>query len=488
MNVTDRLKSLDFKGRDFPILKGDVKMTLKNVHNGKTEVFEKHNLVTNALSDIFGNNYGGLINYNSFADLYKTYLGGVLVFASALDDTDPSTYGIPAYTSNPVTAHAGQTPLDSQNDDTTRGNPDDSATVLSSGSTKLVWEWGTNAGNGQIASLGLTHSDTGSFGCGSRSDGANPTCLQSLNPFVNVGCISKSYAYGDDGVPVLAIDGNVAYSIYLVNSTTVDVFKTPINNTKFKLQGGSLAPLTDYSSKITVTIQDYNIADKGGCYYHFDFANEKLILFGVPTQGGERLLIDEIDLSNWSNQTSTQSYVDVSGAKLWKFTGQDGGNSTGYGNTPLSVPTKAIIYNGYIFVYGNRGTGDYDRHPTKMFKVNLSNFADQNEIDTTIAEQFDGQSGSRTNERFASLGGIIVHDSFLINGDKVFPVAKKNVAINAGHIFGSDGVSAPCFGINTTLNSVAVTKLYLATKWNLGGAVTKNASQSMTVEYTLTEV
>lgn len=482
MNVTDRLKSLDFKGRDFPILKGDVKMTLKNVHNGKTEVFEKHNLVTNALSDIFGNNYGGLVNYNSFADIYKTYLGGVLVFASALD-SDPTNYGIPAYTSNAVTAHAGQTPLTSQNDDTTRGNPDDSATVLTSGSTKLVWEWGTNAGNGQIASLGLTHSDTGSFGCGVDS-----VAQKSLNPFAEVGCISKNYTYGDDGASVLAIDGNVAYSFYLVNSTTVDVFKTPINNSKFKLQGGSLAPLTDYSSKITVTIQNYNISAKGGCYYHFDFANEKLILFGVPTEGGERLLVDEIDLSNWSNQTSTQTYVDVSGAKLWKFTGQSSGNTTGYGNTPLDVPTKAIIYNGYIFVYGNRGTGDYDMHPTKMFKVNLSNFADQNEINTTIAEQFDGQSGSRTNERFSTLGGIIVHNSFLINGDKVFPVAKQNVAIGAGHIFGNDGVSAPCFGINTTLNSVAVTKLYLGTKWTLDSAVTKNASQSMTVEYTLTEV
>ena len=81
-----------------------------------------------------------------------------------------------------------------------------------------------------------------------------------------------------------------------------------------------------------------------------------------------------------------------------------------------------------------------------------------------------------------------MHDSFLINGDKVFPVLKKNVSIGAGHIFGNDGISAPCFGLNTSLNSVAVSKLYLATKWTLDSAVTKNASQSMTVEYTLTEV
>lgn len=96
--------------------------------------------------------------------------------------------------------------------------------------------------------------------------------------------------------------------------------------------------------------------------------------------------------------------------------------------------------------------------------------------------------GTSHKKRFTSLGGIIVHNSFLINGDKVFPVAKQNVSINAGHIFDNDGISAPCFGLNTSLNSVALTKLYLGTKWNLDSAVTKNASQSMTVEYTLTEV
>lgn len=484
MNVTDRLKSLDFKGRDFPILKGDVKMTLKNVHNGKTEVFEKHNLVTNALPDIFGNNYGGLVNYNSFADLYKTYLGGVLVFASALD-SDPTKYGIPAYTTNPVTAHAGQTHLTSQNDDSTRGNPDDSATVLTSGSTKMVWEWGTNAGNGQISSLGLTHSDVGSFGCGSRSDGASPTCLQSLNPFADVGFLSRSYSYGDNSDAVLAINNNVAYNFYLVDATTVKIYKAPINCTKFKLQGGSMLPLTDYTaSVVTATVQSCTRVSAGDCYYDFDFANDTLTLFRVPTEGGERLLIDAINLTSG---TVTSSYVDISGAKLWKFHMKGG---IGVDNVYFSVPTQAIINNGNLFVYAYTSEA---RTANKMFRVNLANPANQQEVDTSLFSDFvniSGSSGySRVGERFASLGGVIAHDSFLVNGDKAFGVAPKTTSYATGANYTEKGeISSPVIGLNTSMNMVSVSKLYLATKWTLDSSVTKNASQSMTVEYTLTEV
>lgn len=476
MNVTDRLKSLDFKGRDFPILKGDVKMTLKNVHNGKTEVFEKHNLVTNALSDIFGNNYGGLVNYNSFADLYKTYLGGVLVFASALD-SDPTKYGIPAYTTNPVTAHAGQTPLTSQNDDTTRGNPDDSSTVLTSGSTKMVWEWGTNAGNGSIASLGLTHSDVGSFGCGVKS-----TAQQSLDPFVNVGSVSRQYAYGNDSVCPLAIDGNTAYNVYLENGTDVSIYKTPINNTKFKLQGGSLIPLSEYKVKVTATLPNSYNTSRQGYYYWFDFDNNKLVLFGVPTQGGTTLYRDDIDLDSG---VVTHSSITVTGAQLWKF---DVNSNKIYDTRP----TKAMVYNNHLYVYGYTNTYT---DANKIFIVNLANTADITEVDMTdfpnyrFSRRVDSYDTFHViNEDFVNLGGIIVHKSFLINGDKLFAVQSAERGTNTSDTLAIDKIIAPNVCPTSAENLITVCKLYLATKWNLDSPVTKNASQSMTVEYTLTEV
>lgn len=471
MNVTDRLKKLDFKGRDFPLLKGDVKMTLKNVHNGKTEVFEKHNLVTDALGTIFGANYGGLLNYNSFADLYKTYLGGVLVFANSLGN-DATDFGIPGRTSNSVTAHAGQTPLTSQSDDTTRGNPDDAETVLTSTSTKLVWEWGTSSGNGQISALGLTHTDTGSFGCGVAS-----TAQGSLDPFAEVGCISKSYAYGDDAVAPLAINGNTAYTFYMVNATTVDVFATPINNTSFKLQGASLEPISAYTTKLTATVASCSFTNHGECYYHFDFTNGTLTLWRVPTEGGTTLLQDIISLSDG---TVTSSSITVTGGSLWKF--------RIYGSA-FETPCKAIVSNGFVYVYGYSGGATT---PNKMYRIEISTPGNVSEVDTSDFSQFYYPSSTWIgvqNERVTTLGDLVIHDNFIINDNKTFGLNQKYLQYNYNRAYANYGsISSPVFGINESANTISVCKLYLATKFNLDSPVTKNASQSMTVEYTLTEV
>lgn len=489
MYVDEQLKKLDANGRDFPLLRGDVKLTLKNVHNGKTEKYERHNIVTNALADIFGNNYGGLLNYQSFADLYKTFMGGVLLFRDTLDTTTPNDYGIPAQTSNPCVAHAGQTPMTSQRDDITRGDPDDYGTTLLENSTKLTFEWGTSAGNApQISALGLTHTDVGSYGCGVNSE-----AQKSLDPFASVASMSKQYAYANNGAAVLAVNNNVAYNVYLENGTTAKVIKTPINNTRFKLQGSSLVPLIDYSKSITVTLaSDYNPAGQGGFYYHFDFTANTLTLFGVPTLGGNVIYKDVIDLSNWTDKTATHTELTLpSEVHLWNFRAQDAGNVTGFGNgLPLNVPTHAIVYNNYLFAYALTGLGDYDKHPSKIYKINLNNAADYQEINTANVERFDGQGFCETAERFAQIGGIIVHDSFLINGDTCYQTNRKTAPALENNVnYAQEGqISSPVFGINSAYNNISVCKLYLATKFNLPQPIAKTASQSMTVEYTLTEV
>lgn len=478
--ISDKFKALDYKGRSFPLLKGDVKITLKNVHNGKKEVIEGHNAPTNALADIFSGNFGGLLNYNNFSDLYETYLGGVLVFASALDPSVPANYGIPAEASNSLTAHSGRIPLTDQADDRKRGNPDNTGTVKTASSTKLVWEWGTSAGNGTIASLGLTHSDIGSYGCG-----INSAAQKLLSPFVSLGTISNNYSYGDNAEAVLGLNGNLAYNFYFVNDTTVDIFKTPINNTKFKLQGGALQPLTAYTSKITATLPNsYAMSDKGCCYYHFDFANNKLLLFGIATAGGNTLYKDEIDLDTG---TVTHNTITVTGASLWKFCVKGG---LGQDYRYFSIPTQAIIYNNYIYLYGY--TSD-QRIANKLYKLNLSDYSDISEVDTTAFSDFTNISGgsgySRIGGRYTSLGGLIIQDSFIINSDKAFGVYPNSVYFyNYINYANNNSISSAVFGIANSFNTISACKAYLATKYNLDSPVTKTSAQSLTVEYTLTEV
>ena len=491
--ISDKYKKIDVKGRDYPLLKGDIRLELKNVHNGKTEVIEDHNMITNALSDIFTNNYGGLINYNNFANLYKTWLGGVLLFGSQLDLTSASDYGIPSQSTHTCPAHAGQTILSDQADDLTRGNPDSQGTVLSANSTKLCWEWGTSAGNGTIASLGLTHTDTGSYGCGIVS-----TAQRSLVPFVDVACSSQSYSYGDNANCALGIYGNIAYNFYLVDSTTVHIYKTPINNSKFKLQGTSLEPITTYSQMITATLPNsYEIAGKGDCYYWFDFANNALVLFGVPTNGGTTLYRDDISLADG---TVTHSSITVTGAQLWKFRIKTSGFTPypGHGYHYMAVPTPAMICNGCIYLYGY-ATNDYCID--KMYKVNLSQTQDIDEVDVTTFRKADlttqqtftarahEEGWTMTTGRCAIIGDTIVTNSYIVTGDKVYATSQLTTdAYKNYNLSMLNSISSPAFGLGVSINKIAVCKLYLATKYNLPSAVTKTSAQSMRVEYTLTEV
>lgn len=491
MRIDDELRRLDVKGRDFPILRGDVKLTLKNVHNGKTETHESHNIITNALSDIFAGNYGGLVNYQNFAELYKTFLGGVLLFRDQLDLTTPEDYGIPSQTSNPCVAHAGQTSLTSQQDDYTRGNPDDTGTVTTESSTKLTFVWSPSAGNApKINSLALTHSDVGSYGCGVASE-----AQKSLNPFVDVGCISRTYTYDDNANSFLAIDGETAYNFYLVDNTTVHIYKSPVNSQKYKLQGDSLMPLTDYTSPTVIatlpTLPDepYNRGGAGDCYYWFDFANNKLVLFCVPVVLGETLYRDDIDLDTGA---VTHSKITVTGARLYKFRCKEATWLPTVEGTTMSVPTQALINNGYLYVYGCSNPSHRVVADT-MFKINLANTGDISEVDTSDMSVFtasaQADSWSKTLAKHTSLGGLIVQDNFIINGDKVYQTATKSAYRTVNYTFAQPTkVSAPVCGMTNAANMVSVCKLYLATKYNLPNEIQKTASQSMTVEYTLTEV
>lgn len=485
MNVKalDRMKKQPVAGVDYPLFKGKVTVKLHNVHNGKNEVYESHNAPTNAIADLFANNYGGLLNYNNFADLFSTWMGGILVFKNALDPTAPNDYGIPDRISNPCIAHAGQTTLTSQNDDTTRGNPDDTQTVVTSGTTKLCWEWGASSGNGTISSLGLTHTDVGSYGCGVVSE-----AQQSLSPFVNIGCLSRSYNYGDNADAVLGINGNYAYNFYLVDSTTVHIYKTPINNSKFKLQGSSLKPLTAYTQMITATLPNsYEIGAAGSCYFWFDFANDKLVLFGIPSAMGETLYRDDISLTDG---TVTHSSMTVTGAKLWKFRTKLATWAADYSARHLLVPTPAIILDGYLYVYA---CSTYANVADKMFKINLSNSADIVEIDTTDAPLFTAEEWAdewtRTSLRTTVLGGMIVNNSFVVNGDKVYTLASSSTDYqrSQNYIF-NDKIVSPTLGCNVDINTISACKLYLATKYNLPNSVTKSPAQSLTITYELTEV
>lgn len=164
--IKEKFEINGFNQVKFPKLKGHLKITLKNVHNGKTEVIEGDNIVTNAMRDIFINNYLGKIDYSVMMPLWQKWFGGVLLYENA-HTLNPDNYFL--HSDNHIFAHAGSTAIDSEHDDDlTRGNPVAPAFVQTADSVKQVWEWGPSRGNvpgGRfIRALSLTHKDFGNAG------------------------------------------------------------------------------------------------------------------------------------------------------------------------------------------------------------------------------------------------------------------------------------------------------------------------------------
>lgn len=158
----------------------------------------------------------------------------------------------------------------------------------------------------------------------------------------------------------------------------------------------------------------------------------------------------------------------------------------------MSVPTQALILNGNIYVYGCSDSAHRCVADT-LFRINLSNTADIEQIDTDdmsafTADTYDGD-WTKTTGRHASLGGLLVQNSYIVNGGKCYQTAGTTTYRTANYAYSQPNkISSPVCGANISANAISICKLYLATKFNLPQPVQKTASQSMTVEYTLTEV
>jgi hypothetical protein len=137
--IKDTYRLNGFNSVKLPKLKGHVKLTLHNCKNGKNEVYEGDNIITNAVRDIFANNYLGAIDYSKTMPLWSNWYGGILCYenAFAVDSQtglpDPDDYFPQGDDVNPVTAHAGATVPQDFADDLKRGMPNTAGQVFADG-------------------------------------------------------------------------------------------------------------------------------------------------------------------------------------------------------------------------------------------------------------------------------------------------------------------------------------------------------------------
>lgn len=506
--VKDMIGLNAFNKVGMPKLKGHIKMTLHNCRTGKNEVVEGENIVTNAVADILGANIAGGVEFGSLTPLWSKWFGGVLCYqqAHALNNgvLDPNDYFIKSDSTQHLTAHAGQTAVDSEHDDDlTRGNPVGVAYIQTNNSIKQVFEWGSARGNGTISALSLTHSDTGSYGTGGN-----------FYDFINLFCPYDIISRTDDNwkwvdlstvlnkaVPVAQYDEANSLNFFLGEddftfSTTSDKVTVYINKLAYSKVGlyQTMYPSATLNRVFTVQtpITFYNMP----CFY-FDYENKYLWLF---TNSTGRNTFDNTNVRYCVIDCENEEMVNLGTEQdpvYYKTIVSDTSNIA-----HLTRWNDEYFCNANVFKFGDDvylptlTSNDYQI--TGFKRISLTTAVQTSLTMPATVEDLPAIIGSEEMQ-------ILLHrphttnNSFVFNGNNIWK-CKNNLATLGDIVFqyyasSPYNVSSLVTPANWYRSSkpssqryILANKLINATKFNLTSPVTKTSSQSMTVEYTLTEV
>lgn len=513
MTVKEKTYLNGFNTVKLPKLKGHIKLTLHNCRTGKNEVVEGDNIITNAVRDIFLNNQLGGIDYAKLLPLWSKWFGGVLCYENAHPLSggvlDPDDYYPQGDLINPVTAHAGQVSPQDLADDRKRGMPNTAGQVFTDGVVKQAWEWGSTQGNGNISALSLTHADVGDCGLGSTSDafGAfSPFDLiqGSQLPNSDAGLINKDNLFTryDDNHGLFFTIGDVGdfyygrHTSFATKKLTVYVRRLPY------FKAGLIETLhadSDYQRVFTVETSGATMYAQPS--YYFDIENKYLWIFYNNTSTcGSEAGVNWWE-GTWSNNTVNYFVVDCENEEI-----VDEGTIVSAANdlAPLSMPraigagatetdfyVNACIVKDGNYVYLPTGTINgywtaYNNYRiTGYRKIDITNQADQDVIEF-----------NDTQNAFMSAikaGGLIINSGRVVNGGVgyscVSQLSESNRAFNDVH---KPSFLAMPIGVGnqsgTLPRYIAANKMVNSSKFNLPSTVQKTSNQSMTVEYTLTEV
>ena len=516
--IKDTYRLNGFSSIKFPKLKGHIKLTLHNPTTGKNEVVEGDNIITNAVRDIYANNYMGAIDYSKTMPLWSNWYGGILCYenAFAVDSQtglpDPDDYFIQGNDVNECIAHAGGSVIPTDHDDDLlRGSPTTSAFQYTENSVKQVWEWLPSHGNSNknISALSLTHKDTGDAGTGTPY-----YAFQNFSPFAliqsssatysNLGLLNADNVFTryDDNHGLFFTIGEVGdfhygrHTSFETKKLTIYIRRLPYFKSGLYETGHARS---DYQRVFTVETTGASMYAQPS--YFFDISTKYLWVFynNTSTCGSESGVYWWA--GTWDNNTVSYFVVDCENEEI-----VDEGTIESDTNNlaPLSLPqsvgagseytdfyVNAVIVKDGNYVYFPTGTMTQYWQTTDSYritgykKINISNQADQTSI-----------SFNATQNAFLSatkIGGLIVNPGRVVNNGVGYTCSTQiNEDNRAFQDMNKISFLAMPIGVGnesgTRVRYIVANKLVNTSKWNLPTPVQKTASQSMSIEYTITEV
>ena len=460
---------------------GTTKIELTNVKTGEVEKYENHNMLTNAISDIF--KPLGLSNkpyryFNDFVPYYEKLLGGILCFDTVIEE-NPNNY-YPPVNANIVGCAAYGMQNNTQN--TFRGgfNQTESEVNLNDRYVKYVYDFATSQANGTIESICLTNKNGGLTSYGGKN-----TAYISDYPLMQSICedtlqyVRPEYTGAPTGSKCSSIIVDTTEVIFLIdrNEDCIYYFKIiddrHINIIKRRAFLKSVSILEDVRYKKPL-IEEINLSELGvqisynDIGYNYDPSKDCLYIYTCNTVGlgpNQTVLVTEIKIDSWE-------------IKQYQVT-----NTT---NVKLSTDRwDLFVTEGYLLIKTYNS-------PYELYKINIENPADVVKFKRTNVDNIKSSAKCVINGRvyYEYTNAQLLIANILTN--EIMPPEAKSLFGNYRDFNATPVRNEPLlyfadFGNEDVDGCWNMMCNYLATINNLDVPITKTADKTMKITYILQE-
>ena len=481
------------------MLKGTTKIELTDVVTGKKQVFEKHNMITHAVSNIFQPTLGHLTSeeiLRGYIPAYKGLMGGLLLFESAIPENVNTLY--PPAGNKLIGCGRFETTNTSANTIFGSYNMSESAYDAANKKMKFVYDFNTSQGNGTIASICLTHADAG-YGSYRGDDAVNPysaeickSCFETPSGSVyrdlriNKADMCATISTGTSAntpLFVCDVDSDFSYYFKFVSTTNIVIYKKPMAFKNISLFDNSA--LTEVANLTLTTSIKNNIG------YCFDLKDDALYIFS--TEGSDRIA------------ANTKVYITKIAFNTWAVTQYEITNNTGAVLSATATGGSSSAGRRYCFVHDGYAYFRTYSSPYTVYKVQLGGNGEfvllQGSLDKIDCSPIMAQDGY---VYWSYAGGGTSSNRLYISDANSNIVYKSGVSTLAHYSYNSGGYST---GANPSIvrmrnyPMLAFTSVssfsdrtnfvyfanYLATINNLGTPIAKVNTQTMKITYTIQE-
>ena len=454
------------------MIKGNTKIELTNIHTGKKEVIEKHNLITNHLKNTlewlhawgFTTDISSKLQTRQFP-VYDKCMGGIILFGNTLNENADNVM-LPMVEEDDVVGYASNNVNTTENKK--RGSRNITESEKVSNGYKMVWDFGTSQANGVISAVALTDA----YAC-DRSGIFSDICNR---------CGSKKRSFPSNVTPRKIVD----YDVYTDVVTYLDLSSTTTLTLRTATFNSNIASMEGFNIYKEISSKQVNLSvelplgglwldGKDGYYYYCTTWYNNNNVSDKPSS-----YYDTIKMARIKKDTLE---VDASiGLKTIKLS-----------DTKWSQPDCMFcICNGYIYLGGSTNPNhDY----VEIDKIDLASSQVIKKFDQI--KDYDGTVYSMNNIVYAGSKCILPNDELIKKEENNYGyLLSYSSNTNLSGLWESSGSSSgkvltndkgQIMVVDSSVISYGFLLNNLCTINNLEEAVTKTSDKTMKITYTLTE-